>query len=120
MLAVQTVSVTCLFFWALTVTFFILWTINKFIPIRLSPEDEILGCDIVEHFMGSESERNILTKDILLSSRHPPAQVTLSISSAPHRRDSYVRDNNSLKMRAPFHINSGFEPAVSYQSSDRL
>lgn len=35
--------------WSLSTTFFLLWVINKFVPIRMSANEELLGADLVEH-----------------------------------------------------------------------
>lgn len=38
--------------WAGSATLAIIWTVDHILPIRLSPEDEIIGCDISEHHLG--------------------------------------------------------------------
>lgn len=54
MLLAQLISVICLVAWAMTATFIILWIINKFVPVRLSLEAEIIGCDIIDHHIEFE------------------------------------------------------------------
>lgn len=49
LLGVQILSVFCLLCWSLSTTFFLLWIINKVIPIRMSVHEELLGADLTEH-----------------------------------------------------------------------
>lgn len=35
--------------WAICVTFALLWIINKIVPIRMDPNEELLGADLMEH-----------------------------------------------------------------------
>ena len=57
MLAAQSFSAVCLFLWGLIATYPIIWLVNKLIPIRLSAADEIAGCDVIEHYMGDETDK---------------------------------------------------------------
>lgn len=100
MLAVQTFSVTCLFFWGLIATLPIIWLVDKMTPIRLSAEDEIKGCDIVEHYMGDE-------KDVL----QPLEQIQFGSPIVNFNIPSNIRNNESFKefntvgKRRQFHTN---------------
>lgn len=101
MLAVQTFSVTCLFLWGLLATYPILWCINKLIPIRLSPEDEIKGCDIIEHYMGDE-------KDLL----QPLAHIQYGGPHVNFKLPSNIRNEdykefNTMSRRKTFNVNLG-------------
>lgn len=49
LLGIQALSVVCLSVWGFFATYLLLWIINKFLPIRMTPEDELLGGDVVEH-----------------------------------------------------------------------
>uniref|UniRef100_A0A8D8GPY1 Ammonium transporter n=4 Tax=Culex pipiens TaxID=7175 RepID=A0A8D8GPY1_CULPI len=49
LLGIQALSVVCLSVWGFCATYLLLWIINKFLPIRMTPEDELLGGDVVEH-----------------------------------------------------------------------
>lgn len=46
---VQCLTVLCLALWSFFTSVFLLWLINKLIPIRMSVHDELLGADLVEH-----------------------------------------------------------------------
>lgn len=136
MLAVQTISVTCLFLWGLIATYPILWIVNKLIPIRLSPEDEILGCDVVEHSMSDEAEKTLplLDKAQMMSqaqmlnnaqmfNRFNAPQVTFNIASGPYKRHNSLKEFDTVTLRAPYHINSGLdrdENVASSQTNSRL
>lgn len=49
MLGIQALAVVCIMCWAVSVTFLLLWLVNKVTPLRMNPEDEILGADYSEH-----------------------------------------------------------------------
>lgn len=48
-LGIQTLSVLSLLTWGMLSTFIILWLINKITPIRMDPNEELLGADLTEH-----------------------------------------------------------------------
>lgn len=125
MLAAQSFSVVCLFFWGLIITYPIIWLVNKAIPIRLEPEDEILGCDIVEHFMGDEKERMLTPLEGLQISniKFGDAQVSFNLPQLPYHTNASYKDFNTMPTRRNIHTNLGFDrnEAVSRQhSSDQL
>ncbi|CAK1548823.1 unnamed protein product [Leptosia nina] len=49
LLGVQTLTAICLMVWAGLVTMILLWLIDKVLPIRMDPYDELLGADLTEH-----------------------------------------------------------------------
>lgn len=49
LLGIQTLSAFCLTCWGICTTFFLLYIINKIIPIRMDPDEELLGADLMEH-----------------------------------------------------------------------
>uniref|UniRef100_A0A6B2E7W1 Ammonium transporter n=1 Tax=Phlebotomus kandelakii TaxID=1109342 RepID=A0A6B2E7W1_9DIPT len=49
LLGVQSLSVLCLCAWGVLSTFALLWMINKIVPIRMDPNEELLGADLMEH-----------------------------------------------------------------------
>ncbi|XP_055598087.1 putative ammonium transporter 2 isoform X1 [Uranotaenia lowii] len=49
LLGVQALSALCLSCWAICSTFALLWVINKIVPIRMDPNEELLGADLMEH-----------------------------------------------------------------------
>lgn len=125
MLGAQTFSVTCLFFWGLLVTYPILWCVNKLIPIRLEPEDEILGCDIVEHFMGDENEKMLPSvANIQISNvKFGGPQVNFSIPTIPYQTNATYKEFSTVATRRPFHNNLGYERdenVAQQQTTERL
>lgn len=48
-LGVQTLSALSLLSWAMISTFVLLWMIDKITPIRMEPNEELLGADLCEH-----------------------------------------------------------------------
>lgn len=49
LLGVQSFSALCLLVWGFGATTSLLWLINKVVPIRMNPDDELLGADYVDH-----------------------------------------------------------------------
>lgn len=49
LLGVQTLSAFCLVCWGVCSTFLLLYVIDKIIPIRMDPHEELLGADLTEH-----------------------------------------------------------------------
>ncbi|XP_055639594.1 putative ammonium transporter 2 isoform X2 [Toxorhynchites rutilus septentrionalis] len=49
LLGVQSLSALCLACWSICTTFALLWIINKIVPIRMDPNEELLGADLMEH-----------------------------------------------------------------------
>lgn len=110
MLGVQTFSVCCLFLWGLIVTYPIIWIVNKVIPIRLEPQDEIMGCDLVEHYMGDENEKMFppLDQVQIANMRINGAQVSFALPSNAYSSGSY-KEFDTLGKRRSFHLNHGYE-----------
>ncbi|XP_026316327.1 putative ammonium transporter 3 [Hyposmocoma kahamanoa] len=49
LLGVQTLTGICLMTWGALVTMALLWFIDKILPIRMDPYEELLGADLCEH-----------------------------------------------------------------------
>lgn len=107
-LVVQAISAVSLTIWAGSVTLMILWIVDHIIPIRLSPEDEILGCDLSEHYLGKAYSCEVSQNKLSAIDR------IISISTPIARRfsgpiDERNRDADSFGRRKPFHTNQAFE-----------
>ncbi|XP_064472426.1 putative ammonium transporter 3 [Ornithodoros turicata] len=91
LLGVQSLAVITISSWSCVSTFAILWSINRFIPIRMSPEEEMVGADFVEHgiqyFQGTSEcavlESNKTNTDIATLSNGKMA-VNMTILSVSH------------------------------------
>ncbi|XP_049882667.1 putative ammonium transporter 2 isoform X2 [Pectinophora gossypiella] len=49
LLGVQSLTAVCLMSWGVVVTMSLLWAIDKVLPIRMDPYEELLGADLCEH-----------------------------------------------------------------------
>lgn len=49
LLGIQSLSALCLTCWGICSTFLLLWMIDKVIPVRMDPNEEVLGADLMEH-----------------------------------------------------------------------
>lgn len=103
-------------------TYPILWIVNKITPIRLEPEDEIKGCDLVEHYMGDENEK-MLALPTLDNVRFGGQQVNFNmVPIISHNRRESLKEFDTLGKRKPFHLNQSFdhENPPQQQSTERL
>jgi Amt family ammonium transporter len=55
MLGIQSLAAFCLCSWGILSTFVLLWIINKIVPIRMDPNEELLGADLTEHKINHHS-----------------------------------------------------------------
>ncbi|XP_055919664.1 putative ammonium transporter 3 [Eupeodes corollae] len=49
LLGIQTLSAFCLTCWGVCSTALLLFVVNKIVPIRMDPNEELLGADVMEH-----------------------------------------------------------------------
>lgn len=49
LLGIQCLCALCLLSWGILSTFILLYIINKIVPIRMDPNEELLGADLMEH-----------------------------------------------------------------------
>lgn len=128
LLAVQCFSVVCLFLWGLLSTYPILWFVNKLLPIRLDPMDEIKGCDIVEHFMGDENEKipshldNMQLSNIRFGGPHVNFNIP-SISPSFYPKNATYKEFNTVVPSKPFNLNHGYERdehEIRHRTSEHL
>lgn len=79
-------------------------------PIRLSPEDEKLGCDLAEHYCGQEHELELekakLTLDRIISISPQIANRFVGATGEKSLQD--LDSFDSLGRRKTFHTNRGF------------
>lgn len=104
LLGVQCFSILCLTLWGALITYIILWSINKFIRIRMDPQDEILGADLVEHYMGDDIDKMISKVLDKIKNEHH----TSSDPKIVHILESYTQ-HNSNGNRKRFQNNFAFE-----------
>lgn len=65
LLGIQCLSALCLLSWGILSTFVLLWIINKIVPIRMDPHDELLGADLTEHYI-NHSNVSYNLKNVLI------------------------------------------------------
>lgn len=106
MLGAQAFSVVCLFLWGFIITYPLMWIVNQIITIRLDPQDEILGCDIVEHFIGDEKEKALTIFDGVRISNvrldHP--QVSLNLQPLSNYANASYKEFDTVPHRRNIHI----------------
>lgn len=107
-LIVQAISSASLTIWAVVSTLLILMLVNSIIPIRLSREDEIRGCDLAEHNIG-EGSGNELQKS--MATFNKIIQITTPIMQrfAGNVDERNQRNGENVGRRKPFHANEGFD-----------
>lgn len=65
-MGVQALTCLCLTTWGIFSSILLLWTINKFVTIRMEVHAELLGADLTEHFV---KHGNVKHVNIILSVR---------------------------------------------------
>lgn len=61
MLGIQSLAALCLASWGVLSTMILLWIINKIVPIRMEPNEELLGADLTEHRINHSSVMKIFS-----------------------------------------------------------
>lgn len=94
--------------WAAVVTVIILFIVNKIIPIRLDPEDELLGCDSSEHHLdensSNEVQKSLSTIDRII---HVTTPIAKRFAGSTESRSN--REMDDFGRRKAFHTNHGYE-----------
>lgn len=103
MLGVQALSVICLTVWGFLATYVLLWAINKVLPIRMTPDDELLGADIVEHnlirpFIPSTNETDPNYKAEKMTSPSDAGSLKLRNLKPKTASPSFAYDNQIFAM----------------------
>jgi hypothetical protein len=108
-LIVQAISCISITIWSMVAMVILLWFVNSIIPIRLSPEDEALGCDITEHYQGKYYNLEIVKPSTKLEKI---IEITTPIAkrfteSVEHRNR---RNSDGFYGRPKlFYVNEGYE-----------
>ena len=112
LLGVQCFSVVCLTLWGLISTYPILWTVNKIIRIRMDPKDELIGADLVEHYMGDDLEKLIpaaLDNVRVASTTFGNSHSQFTPTSYPYQNSDSYNGSSSASRRKQFQNNHAFE-----------
>lgn len=98
-MCIQTLEAICLTAWSIIATLFSLWIINKIILVRLSAEEEMLGCDLIDHIEINEQ----ISDQERLKSR------TDEVLSNKILCPCLLSHNNALNKRNVWYVNENFE-----------
>lgn len=107
-LIVQAISSIALTVWAALSTLLILCLVNGIIPMRLSPEDEKKGCDLVEHNIG-ENNCNELQKTTNTFDKYLIEVATPIAQRFNRNNERNQSGSNSEGRRRNFRDNQGYE-----------
>lgn len=108
-LILQTISSVSLTIFTMIAAFIIFNLVDRIIPMKLSPEEELLGCDITEHDIGTNPSTEIRRHSTKLEKI---IEITTPITK---RFTGFVVDNSmrrnsdSLFRQKQFYINEGYE-----------
>ncbi|XP_014245641.1 putative ammonium transporter 3 [Cimex lectularius] len=102
LLGVQALSVLCLGSYSFIVTYIILSTVNKLIPIRMSMHEELLGADLSEHLIKHKGVGVSRAVSALISVGEHPLDMTdiMTIGSNPGHElflRQFVEEKNGMK-----------------------
>lgn len=129
LLGVQCFSIVCLTLWGLISTYPILWTVNKIMRIRMDPKDELIGADLVEHYMGDDLEKLIpaaLDGVRVASTTFGSSLSQFSATSYPYLSSDTYHGPGTASRRKQFQNNQAFEydnatgPVNDNQHASRL
>lgn len=113
-LIVQTISCISITLWAAAAMLILLWFVDNIIKIRLSPEDELLGCDLSEHYLGenycTEIQKPTSRLEHIISFSTPIAQRFAGSVDNKNRRNS-----ECLNRHRNSYINEGYERETKMQ-----
>lgn len=76
LLGVQCLTAICITFWGISITFLLLWLVNKITPLRMTPEDELLGADYTEHNIWSSAIAELIPKPTSLTTTERRSEET--------------------------------------------
>lgn len=98
----QAIAAVSLTVWAATATLLVFMIVNRIIPIRLDPEDEINGCDLTEHYFNkncrTEEQPPIVNKfdvvsNFVIDPRNRAGQDCYNRHKQFHVNHTFDRDN---------------------------
>ncbi|XP_013397780.1 putative ammonium transporter 3 [Lingula anatina] len=110
LLGVQSLAVICIIVWSAALSVLMLYAIHKTIGLRMTPEEEMLGADLVEHNIGNWNDpvvfmRSISARPSFPSATRrsavfplPPEVSVVSLASALEREPK--RDNDPREQAA--------------------
>ena len=105
-LGIQILGVGSCFVWAFGVGYGILWILNKFIPLRVSPEEELLGLNMVEHGastalldllgeMDTHRSQGNFSRTVAVEPHTEVGQIAREYNQVLHRVNTEVRQRES-------------------------
>lgn len=127
-LIVQTISALSLMIWSAFATLILIWVVDLIIPVRMTPEDELKGGDLVDLFYVENTEliprKSLTTLDRIISIATPIAR-RFSASVEARRfsasvDDKYQREYDKFGNRKMFHVNEAYDRRDSVKSATRF
>ncbi|KAG8190247.1 hypothetical protein JTE90_001331 [Oedothorax gibbosus] len=107
LLGVQLMAVVVVSAWSMITTFLLLFIINKFVPIRMSPEEEKAGADLVEHNIRFE-------RDHAFNNRYPKLDLA-TINTIKMHMEMMQQEHRSFHSSSspPEKLNSATQTEIS-------
>ncbi|XP_071037845.1 putative ammonium transporter 3 [Parasteatoda tepidariorum] len=105
LLGIQLLAIVIVIFWSMVTTFMLLFVINKFVPIRMTPEEEKAGADLVEHNIRYEYDAN--------TSSHFPKLDIATINTIKLYMETAQNRNLRGGAKPPEKLNSGTQTESS-------
>ncbi|XP_023240332.1 putative ammonium transporter 3 [Centruroides sculpturatus] len=98
LLGVQVLAVVIIGIWSAVTTFLLLFVINKFVPIRMSKEEELAGSDFVEHGITFELEDTQSVIGSLVNLLEPSENPSKFLTAKMFFQDSkFKKQKNKIK-----------------------
>ncbi|XP_067130463.1 putative ammonium transporter 3 [Centruroides vittatus] len=98
LLGVQVLAIVVIGIWSAVTTFLLLFVINKFVPIRMSKEEELAGSDFVEHGITFELEDTQSVIGSLVNLLEPSENPSKFLTAKMFFQDSkFKKQKNKIK-----------------------
>ncbi|XP_065331565.1 putative ammonium transporter 2 isoform X2 [Cloeon dipterum] len=102
LLSVQALAALCYITWSATVTFIILWIVNKIIPLRMKAHDELLGADLTEHLIRHQGVGVSRVLSALINQQNNEHQIVSlqNITVVGRNTEDQIGEHNSTPFSA--------------------
>ncbi|KAE8742660.1 hypothetical protein FOCC_FOCC011789 [Frankliniella occidentalis] len=102
LLGVQALSALCLGTWSFCSTMVMLWLIDKVVPIRLGPHEELIGADLIEHRVKHDGVG--VDEALAILADHFDSRLLSQVRSIGTNPGTCAQALSSFQYRSEFHF----------------
>jgi hypothetical protein len=112
-LIIQIISATFVTIWGAFATLFMIWFVDLTLKVRLTPEEEMIGCDYTEHNIGENPDKTLQRRrpSTLDKINERIIEIATPIAQrfAGNIDPILKKEEEHFGKRKAFHTNQGFE-----------